>query len=102
MLPTNFSPVTSTNVGYIPQNLLSSSFNPFATLMKYFHVIPSANSKLLNLNQDHVSKKVIFLVTSLIEMLELPKFGHMTTSTIEFKSPDKKFLVTSQLTVVTS
>ena len=28
-----FSPVTSTNVGITPQNFLTFSFNPFATLM---------------------------------------------------------------------
>ena len=31
--PTNFSPVTSTNVGISPQNFLTFSFNPFATLV---------------------------------------------------------------------
>ena len=31
--PTSFSPVTSTNVGIIPQNFLTFSFNPFATLV---------------------------------------------------------------------
>ena len=30
--PTSFSPVTSTNVGFGPQNFLTFSFNPFATL----------------------------------------------------------------------
>ena len=29
------------------------------------------------------------MITSLIEMLELPNFGHMTTSTIYFESRDK-------------
>ena len=31
--PTNFSPVTSTNVRISPENFLTFSFNPFATLM---------------------------------------------------------------------
>ena len=31
--PTSFSPVTSTNVGTSPQNFLTFSFNPFATLV---------------------------------------------------------------------
>ena len=30
---TSFSPITSTNVGISPQNLLTFSFNPFATLV---------------------------------------------------------------------
>ena len=32
--PTSFSPVTSTNVGFGPQNFLTFSFNPFATLVQ--------------------------------------------------------------------
>ena len=31
--PTSFSSVTSTNVGISPQNFLTFSFNPFATLV---------------------------------------------------------------------
>ena len=58
--PTSFSPVTSTNVGF-----LTFSFNPFATLVQNFKFLPSASPNLLNLNQDHSSKKAIFLVKSL-------------------------------------
>ena len=81
--PTSFSHVTSTNVGFGPQNLLTFSFNPFATLVQNFKFVPSASPKLLNLNQDHPSKKQFFrsnpykievMVTSFIEMLELPNF----------------------------
>ena len=35
------------------------------------------------------------MVTSLIEMLELPDSGHMIKSTIQFESRDKFLLVTS-------
>ena len=35
-------------------------FNPFATLVQNFKFVPSASLKLLNLNQDHPSKKAIF------------------------------------------
>ena len=63
--PTSFCPVTSTNVGFIPQNFLAFNFNHFATLVKNFKVVPHASPKLLNLNQDHPSKKVVFLVKSL-------------------------------------
>ena len=62
---TSFFPVTSTNVGISPQNFLTFSFNPFATLVQNFKFVPSASLKLLNLNQDHPSKKAIFLVKSL-------------------------------------
>ena len=64
-LPTSFSSVTSTNVGFGPKNFLTFSFNPFATLVQNFKFVPSASPKLLNLNQDHPSKKAIFLVKSL-------------------------------------
>ena len=63
--PTSFSPVTATNVGFGPQNFLTFSFNPFATLVQNFKSVPSASPKLLNLNQDYPSKKAIFLVKSL-------------------------------------
>ena len=63
--PTSFSPVTSTNVGFGPQNILTFSFNPFVTLVQNFKFVPTASPKLLNLNQDHPSKKVVFLVKSL-------------------------------------
>ena len=53
----SFSAVTSTNIGLSPQNILSFTFNPFATLVLNFKVIPSANPKLFQLNQDHPSKK---------------------------------------------
>ena len=51
--------------------------------------MPSANPKLLNLNQMHPSKKfwsnpekVEVRITSLTEILELQNFGHMTMSRI--------------------
>ena len=54
--PTSFPPVTSTNVGMSPKNLLTFSFNPFATLVLNFKSKPSASLKLLNLNEKHPSK----------------------------------------------
>ena len=63
--PTSFSPVTSTTAGFGPQNFLTFSFNPFATLVQNFKFVSSASPKLLNLNQDHPSKKAVFLVKSL-------------------------------------
>ena len=59
-----FFPVTSTNVGISPKNFLTFSFNPFARLV-YIKFVPSASPKLLNLNEDHPSKKAVFLVKSL-------------------------------------
>ena len=86
--PTNFSPVTSTNVGISPKTFLAFTFHLFTRLVQSFMCIPSASPKLLNLNQDQPSKKEFFwsnpykidvMITSLIEMLE---FCHMTISTI--------------------
>ena len=88
--PTSFFPVTYTNIGNSSQNFLTFSFNPFATLVSNSKAIPSVSPKLLNLNQDHSSKKWFFwsnpykievMIASLIEMLELPNFGHIITST---------------------
>ena len=62
---TSFFPVTSTNVGFGPQKFLTFSFNPFATLVQNFNFVLSASPKLFNLNQDHLSKKAIFLIKSL-------------------------------------
>ena len=99
-LSTRFFAVTSTNVGIIPQNFLTFSFNPFAEVVLSFRAIPRASHKLLNLNQDHLSKKQFFwsnpykievMRTFLIELLKLPNFRHMTTSTISFQSRDKIF-----------
>ena len=63
--PTSFSPETSTNVRLAPQNFLTFSINPSATLVQNFKFVPTAGSKLLNLNQDHPSRKASFLVKSL-------------------------------------
>ena len=48
------------------------------------------------------SYKIEVMITSLIDMLDLPNFGHMTASTIYFESRDKILLVTSQTEVMTS
>ena len=59
--------------------------------MSNFKTRLSARPKLFNLNQGHPSEKFFFwsnpyeievMITSLIEMLELPNFGHMTPSTV--------------------
>ena len=104
--PTNFSPVTSANVRIGPQNFLTFSFNPFDRLVENFKFVPSGNPKLLNFNQDHPSfwsnpYKIDVMITSLIQMLELPNFGHMTTSTIKFGLYDKILMVTSQTEYMT-
>ena len=42
------------------------------------------------------------MITPLMEMLELPNFGHMATSTIEIDSRSKILLETSWTEIVTS
>ena len=100
---TSYFTVFSTNVRASPKIFLPFTFCPFATLMLNFKVISSTSPKLLNLNQDHPSKRVFFwsspckievMITSLIEMLELPYFGRLTTPTIKFDSSDKIYLMT--------
>ena len=101
--PTSFSPVTSINVALSPENFPTFSFNPFATLVQNFMVIPSSSTKSLNLNQDHPLQKLFWsnsykidvMITSLIEMLVLLNLGHMTKPTIQFESRDEILLVTS-------
>ena len=42
------------------------------------------------------------MITSFIEMLELPNFGHLNATTILFESRDKILLMTSLAEVMTS
>ena len=60
-------------------------------LVLNFKNMTNTNPKLLKLNQDHTSKdrffwsnpyKIEVMINSLIKMLELQNFGHMTTSAI--------------------
>ena len=86
---TNFSPLTSIKVGISPKNFLTFSFNPFGG--QNLKVVSSVSLKLLSLNQECPQKiafwsipyKIEVLITSLIVMLQLPYFGHRTTSSIE-------------------
>ena len=61
-LPTSFATVISTDVGISTKNFLTVTLT---LLLSWYKVIPSASPKLLNLNQDHSSKKAVFLVKSL-------------------------------------
>ena len=97
-------PVTCTKVEISPENFLSFSCNFFVTLVQNFRAIPSASSTLFNLNQEHPLKNQIFwsnpnkigvVITYLREMLDLPNFGHVTPTTIWFKSHDKILPMTS-------
>ena len=65
---TFFSLAASTNVCISPRNSLNFSFNPFATLVQNFKVIPSSSPKLLNLNQEHLSKKLVLIGQILVKL----------------------------------
>ena len=100
--PTSFSPVTSTNVGISSKNFLTFSFNIFATMVWNFKAIPSASPKLLAWIKTFPQNKWFFwsslyktevMIISLIEMLELPNFSHITTFTKKFEWRDKILLV---------
>ena len=79
--------------------------------MENFKAVTSVSPKLLNLNQEHLSKKCFFwsnpyetevIIISLIEMLVLPKFGRLFASAIQFKSHGKILLETSWTEIVMS
>ena len=63
--PYQFFPCNFYKEGFGPKNFLTFSFNHFATLVQNFKLVPSASLKFLNSNQDHPSKRAIFLVKSL-------------------------------------
>ena len=42
------------------------------------------------------------MITSFLEMLQLPNFGQITISTIQFESRDKILLLTSWAQIMTS
>ena len=66
--PTSFFPVTSTNVAIVPYNFLAFRFSSFGTLVQNFKFVSSASPKLLNLNQDHPSRKSNFSGQILIKL----------------------------------
>ena len=63
--PYQFFPCNFYKRNNLPQNFLTFSFDPFAKVMWSLKAIPRANPKLLNLNQEHPSKKLLFWLKSL-------------------------------------
>ena len=81
--PTSFSPVTSTIVGMDLQNF--RSFNPIfhtgVKLQSHTYCLPQfIEPPSKNWFFSSNPYKIEAMVTSLIETLELPNFGNMTTS----------------------
>ena len=86
---TSFFPITSTNVGISPKNFLAFSFNPLTHWCKIsgLYLVPVRNywtwTKITpQKKQFFWSKqyKIEVMITSLIEMLQLPNFAHINTS----------------------
>ena len=109
--PIGLSFATSTNLGFSPKNiwllvlLLLSHWGkisrPLIVPVPNYWIWTKTNSQkigvfLLNLYNIEV------MITSLIEMLELSNFGHMTTCTVQFSSHKKVLLVMSYTGNMTS
>ena len=79
--PTSFSLLTSANIRINAQNFLTFvfAFSPRVLL-----------KRLIFWSKPY---KTEVMITSLMEMVESPNFGRMTTSTMYFESLDKTFLV---------
>ena len=87
--PYQFFPCKCYKRKYYPKKF--SDFYSFWHTGVKFQISNCASLKLLNLNQEHSSKKqffwpntykIDFMITSFIKMLELPNFGHRTIFTI--------------------
>ena len=105
-LPAIFFPTTSTNVGISPQNFLTFSCNPLATLVWNFKAIPSDSPNFIELEPRLSCQKSGFsgqtcktevMISSLKKVLALLNFGHTASFTIWFESCDKILLVPSSL-----
>ena len=86
---TSFFPITSTNVGISPKNFLAFSFNPLTHWCKISGLYLVAVRNYWTWTKITPQKKQFFwskqykievMITSLIEMLQLPNFAHINTS----------------------
>ena len=64
----SFSLVASTNVEISPPKFLTFSINALAKLVSNVKAIPSASSKLLNLNAEYPSRILLFSAPILIKL----------------------------------
>ena len=107
----SFSPVSSTNGGLASKTswlLVLTVLSHWRKISRpYLVPVPNYWTPTNSTPQKHGffwsnSYKINVMITSLIEMLELPNFDHKTTPTIWFDSRDNIVLVTSQIEVMTS
>ena len=89
--PTSFSPATSTNVGFDPKTfwLLFLTLLPHWCKISSLYLVPVPNHWIWTKITPQKKRffwsspyKIEVTLTFLIEMLQLPNFGHMTTSII--------------------
>ena len=89
--PYQFSPVISANLGISPRNFMTFKISNFKAIHKTSrrHLVPVSNHWTWTKNTFQKSVffwsnpyKIEVVITSLIEMLELPNFADMTRSTI--------------------
>ena len=73
---------------------------PFYCFSKAGQATGLAN--VIDLLPLHTIESIEVMITSLIAMLELPDFDHMTTYTMQFESRDKILLVASRTEIMTS
>ena len=88
-IPISFFPVSF--FLQCPQNFLTFSFNHFVTLVWNFKAILSASLKLLNLSQEHLSKKFVFLVKY---NLGYDSFSHGNVRVTKLWSHDQIYNIT--------
>ena len=109
--PTSFSLVTSTNVRISHKIVWLLVSTPLPHLCKFSRpcLVQVSNywtwtRSISQKNRSFWSNpyKIMVMITSLIVMLELPNFGHMTTFTIWFQSRDNSLLVASWTEILTS
>ena len=93
--------VISSSVGRSRRNILTFRFNPFATLL-WDSIKLEPRPLLKKLAFWWNPYKTEIMITSLIEMLELPKLNLMFTAAVSFSSHDKIWLVKSWTEIMTS
>ena len=79
--------------GSFLQHVLTLGFNPFSTQLYNFRVIHSTSFKLLNLNQDQLSKKSVFLVKSLYQLCN-NNFSHKNAKLTKIWTCDHVYHIT--------
>ena len=109
--PTSFSSVTPTNVGISSKTfwLLDLALLEHWRKISNLYLVPVPNYWTSTKTTSQKKRffwsnpfKIEVVISSIIEMLELPNFGHMNKSIIQFESRNEILLVTSSTEIMTS